>query len=232
MGLKEDLIAEVNQTFKNQWDVQETTDVPDPEDLRLNRNHAKDLESATVLYADIDGSTKMVDQFKWSFCAEVYKAYLRCAAQIIRSKGGTITAYDGDRVMAVFTGEYKNSRAVEAAMKINFAVLKIIRPAIQNQYPRENFIFKHVIGIDSSELHTARIGVHGENDLVWIGQAANYAAKLCTLSGKPVWITKAVYDKMNKGVKFSNGEDMWTPYTWDAMNNMEIFATAYHWGSC
>ncbi len=229
MGLKEDLIAEVNQTFQNQWDVQRTTDVPDPGDLRLNSNHAKDLESATVLYADIDGSTNMVDKHKWSFSAEVYKAYLRCAAQIIRSKGGTITAYDGDRVMAVFTGEYKNSRAVEAAMKINFAVEKIIRPAIQNQYPRENFIFKHVIGIDSSDLHTARIGVHGENDLVWIGRAANYAAKLCTLSNKPIWITKTIYDNMNGDVKTSNGTNMWTPCTWDSMDGMKIYYTTYYW---
>jgi len=229
MGLKEELIAEVKQTFTNTWEVQKATNIPDPKDLRLNSNHAKDLDRATVLYADIDGSTKMVDKCEWSFSAEVYKAYLRCAAQIIRSKGGTITAYDGDRVMAVFTGEYKNSRAVEAAMKINFAVVKIIRPAIQNQYPREDFIFKHVIGIDSSELHTARIGVHGENDLVWIGRAANYAAKLCTLSKKPIWITKTIYDNMNGEVKSSNGTNMWTPYTWDSMDGMKTYYTTHYW---
>lgn len=227
MGLKEELTAEVNQTLATKWEVQETTDVPDPEDVRLKSNSAKDLKMATVLYADIDGSTSMVDKFKWFFSAEVYKAYLRCAAQIIRSEKGTITAYDGDRVMAVFTGDSMNTNAVRAALKINYAVVEIIRPAIKNQYPKDDFLFKHVIGIDSSQLHTARIGVHGDNDLVWIGRAANYAAKLCTLSDKPIWITKAVYDKMNKEVKFSNSEDMWTSYKWTAMNEMEIFATTY-----
>jgi class 3 adenylate cyclase len=228
MGLKEDLISEVKQTLKDQWDVQKTTDIPDPKDLRLNSNHAKDLESATVLYADIDGSTKMVDQYKWFFCAEVYKAYLRCAAQIIRNEKGTITAYDGDRVMAVFTGDSKNTNAVRASLKINYSVEEIIKPAIQNQYPQENFIFKHVIGIDSSELHTARIGLHGENDLVWIGRAANYAAKLCTLSGKPIWITKTIYDSMHDAVKVSNGTNMWTSDKWNAMNGIEIFATTHY----
>ena len=229
MGLKEDLIAEVNQTFKNQWDVQKTTNVPDPEDLQLNSNHAKDLESATVLYADIDGSTNMVDKCKWSFSAEVYKAYLRCAAQIIRNEEGTITAYDGDRVMAVFTGNSKNTNAVRASLKINYSVEEIIKPAIRSQY-NTDFLFKHVVGIDTSELRTARIGVHGENDLVWIGRAANYAAKLCTLSDKPIWITKAIHNTMHESVKLSkNKENMWTSYKWNAMNGVEIFATTYYW---
>lgn len=228
MGLKEDLIAEVNQTFKNQWEVQKTTNIPDSEDLRLNSNHAKDLERATVLYADIDGSTNMVDKCKWSFSAEVYKAYLRCAAQIIRNEEGTITAYDGDRVMAVFTGDSQNTNAVRTSLKINYSVEEIINPAIRSQY-NTDFLFKHVIGIDSSQLHAARIGVHGDNDLVWIGRAANYAAKLCTLSDKPIWITKTIYDQMNGEVKTSNGTNMWTSHTWKAMNGIEIFSTTYYW---
>ena len=231
MGLKEDLISKVNQTFATKWEEQKTIDVPDPENLQLKSNHAKYLEMATVLYADIDGSTNMVDQFEWFFCAEVYKAYLSCAAQIIRNEEGTITAYDGDRVMAVFTGDSKNTNAVRASLKINYSVAEIIKPAIQKKYPQKEFIFKHVIGIDSSPLHTARIGVHGENDLVWIGRAANYAAKLCTRPDKPVWITKSVYDKMNKDVKFSDDKDMWTSYKWETMNDMEIYATGYYWWS-
>ncbi len=85
MGLKDDLTAEVKATFLKQWDVQKTETVPAPENLRLNANHAKDLEKATVLYADLDGSTNMVDKYDWTFSAEVYKTYLRCAAEVIRS---------------------------------------------------------------------------------------------------------------------------------------------------
>lgn len=227
MGLKDDLVAEVKKTFAEQWETQTTKIVPAPEDLRLNANHAKDLETATVLYADLDGSTNMVDKYKWWFSAEVYKSYLRCAAQIIRSEGGTVTAYDGDRVMAVFTGDYKNTTAVRTALKINYAVEEIIRPEIASRYKDTDFILKHVIGIDTSQLRTARIGVHGDNDLVWIGRAANYAAKLCSLSDKPVWITKSIYDSMNDAVKLSKGVNMWTSYTWNAMNKMEIYATTY-----
>lgn len=228
MGLKDNLAEEVKETFSKVWEVQKTDSVPAPEDLRLNANHAKDLEKATVLYADLDGSTSMVDNYKWEFSAEIYKVFLRCAAQIIRSEGGSITAYDGDRVMAIFTGSSKNTDAVRSAMKINFAVQEIIQPAINAQY-RTDFKLAHVVGIDTSQLRAARIGVRGDNDLVWIGRAANYAAKLTNESGKPTWITKAVYDNMKDEVKYHNGLDMWQRSYWTSMNNMEIYSSSYWW---
>jgi class 3 adenylate cyclase len=229
MGLKEDLTAQVNATFKDQWESQETDRVPAPEDLRLNANHAKDLEMATVLYADLNGSTNMVDHYKWTFAAEVYKSFLRCAGQVIRSEGGVITAYDGDRIMAVFTGNAKNSSAVRAALKVNYAVKQIVQPALNAQYPNDNFTVGHIVGIDTSRMRTARIGVHGDNDLVWIGRAANYAAKLTSVAGFPTWITKSVYDMLNDESKYSNGVDMWQPRTWTSMNNMQVYGSAYWW---
>lgn len=229
MGLKDDLTAEVKKTLSDAWEEQSTITVPLAEDLRLNANHAKNLDLATVLYADLDGSTPMVDKYKWHFSAEVYKTYLRCAGAVIRSEKGVITAYDGDRIMAIFTGDFKNTQAVRAALKINYAVHNIIRPAITAQYADSTFVLNHVIGIDSTQLRAARIGVKGDNDLVWIGRAANYAAKLTTLSEKPIWITKAVYDRINAEVKMSQGTNMWQARQWTAMNNLEVYCSTYTW---
>lgn len=227
MGLSEELAAEVKSTFLLQWEEQKALTVPSPEDLRLNANHAKDLETATVLYADLDGSTKMVDNYKWWFSAEIYKTFLRCAAQVIRSEGGTVTAYDGDRVMAIFTGDSKNTSAVRAALKINYAVNEIIMPALETQYAVGDFNLKHVVGIDTSELRTARIGVRGDTDLVWIGRAANYAAKLTSISGFTSLITKTVYESINDEVKFDDTKNIWTPHIWQNMNNMEIYSSNF-----
>ncbi len=229
MGLRDELAAEVRATFSSQWEVQTATSVPAPEELRLNTNHAKDFETATVLYADLDGSTNMVDGFDWMFSAEVYKTYLRCAAAVIKSENGVITAYDGDRVMAVFTGNSKNTSAVRCALKINYAVCEIIRPALGAQYPSKQFTLKHVVGVDTSRLRTARIGVRGDNDLVWVGRAANYAAKLTALSEKATWITKSVYDNMHDEVKYSNGTNMWESRYWTPMNNLPIYCSTYWW---
>lgn len=229
VGLKEDLESQVKSTFSLQWDLQKTDSVPAPEDLRLNANHAKDLETATVLYADLDGSTNMVDGYNWMFSAEVYKSFLRCSAQIIRSEGGSITAYDGDRIMAVFTGKAKNTTAVRCALKINYAVTQIIQPALDAQYPNDDFKLAHVVGIDTSQMRTARIGVHGDNDLVWVGRAANYAAKLTNESGMPTWITEDVYDQIHDDAKYHEGTDMWQRKIWTSMNNMPVYCSTYWW---
>jgi hypothetical protein len=61
MALADDLESEVKATFRSHWTEEGATAVPSPEGLRLNANHAKHLEAATVLYADLDGSTNMVD---------------------------------------------------------------------------------------------------------------------------------------------------------------------------
>lgn len=229
MSFKEDLSAEVRTTFVGKWDVQDANKVPAPEELRLNQNHAKRLADAVVLYADLDGSTSMVDKHSWSFSAEIYKAYLRSASQIIRKNGGVITAYDGDRVMAIFYEGTMNTNAVAAALELSYAVEEVVRPAYA--FYKNGFVLKHVVGVDRSELHAARVGVRADNDIVWVGRAANHAAKLCSLSDKPIWITKAVYDHMLDDTKFSTrvatGVNMWERRFWTAMNNMEIYCTTY-----
>lgn len=228
MALKDDLMREVHEIFTTRWDVQVTPSIPNPEDLRLG-NHAKDMEMATVLYADLDGSTNMVDSKIWEFSAEVYKTYLRCSARIIANEGGVVTAYDGDRIMGIFTGDSKNTNAVRAAMKIHQAVKTIINPELKAFYTATNFEVKHVIGVDTSQLRAARIGVRGYNDLVWIGRAANYAAKLTTLSQRPIWITKDVYDVMTNQVKIHDqtGANMWEPFKWTQMGDFAIYASMY-----
>lgn len=229
MTTKENLQAEVAATFSTAWETQSTNSVPSPANLRLDANHAKLLGSATVLYADIDGSTNMVDNYPWQISAEVYKTFLRCASRIIRLYGGIITAYDGDRVMAVFTGDSKNTSAVKCALKINYAVKKIIQPAFEKQYPNKDLKIKHVIGIDTSELTAARIGIRGDNDLVWIGRAANHAAKLTELPDYATWITKAVYSSMNDEVKHADGVNMWEARLWTKMDNASIYRSSYWW---
>lgn len=218
MALLDELRADVSDTFtgSKNWSEQDATVVPTVADLTLSSNHAKHFKSATVLYADLDGSTDMVDNYKWWFSAQVYKAYLRCAGKIIRNEGGVITAYDGDRIMAVFIGVMKNTSAVRAALKINYAVNFIIQPIINAKHPNDAFKLNQVVGIDTSELRAARIGVHRDNDLVWVGRAANYAAKLCNDASKSTWITSPVFDLMSTEVTTHMGTPMWESKMWAA----------------
>ena len=114
--LKEDLKEVVAKILREQWSTREGKVVPEPEDLELG-NDAIGLD-ATILYADIDGSTQLVDYQKSHLAAEVYKTYIVCAASIVKDEGGTIAAYDGDRVMGIFIGESKNTTAARQLSRL------------------------------------------------------------------------------------------------------------------
>lgn len=201
MALSEDLTAEVKAIFRAQWATRAGAVVPEPNDLKLS-NDAVMFDRATVLYADLSGSTRLVNAEAWTFAAEIYKTFLFCAAKLIRSEDGIITSYDGDRVMGVFVGAYQSTPAAKCALKINYAVNSIINPALAAQYPTTGYVVKQVVGIDTSELRAARTGVRGGNDIVWVGRAANYAAKLTELKlAERTWITKDVYDNLNNEAK-------------------------------
>src|SRR5258708_31456520 len=119
MTFKTNLEKDGGNIFESQWKSRDGRVVPDLENLSLGNDAVK--FKATVCYADMADSTKLVDSQKPHFAAEMYKAYLRCAANIIKNEQGNITAYDGDRVMAVFLGDTKETSAVRSALKIKYA---------------------------------------------------------------------------------------------------------------
>lgn len=229
MGLKADLEADVKKIYSEQWSRRDGRKVPEDVDLKSG-NDAVDIE-VTILYADLDESTKLVDNYNDWFAAENYKTFLQCATKIIRSEGGHIRSFDGDRVMGVFFGGTKNTDAVRCGLKIHWAIDNIVQPKLKAQYPNTKYVMKHVVGIDTSKIMVAKAGIRNSNDLVWIGRAANHAAKLSAFSpDKPTWITDKVYDQMLDSAKYDgDGKNMWDERKWTAQNNRRIYRSNYWW---
>lgn len=231
MGIAKVLESDVADIFATQWSMRKGEVVPEAEDIRLG-NDAVTLEEAAVLYADLADSTELVQQRKSHFAAEVYKTFLHCASKIIKNNQGQITAFDGDRVMAVFIGSTKRSNAAKAALNINHAVQKIINPALKAEYPSNDYVVRHAVGVDVSNVFVARTGIRGSNDLVWVGRAANYAAKLCALreSTYASFITSEVFERLREDVKFA-GEPkrcMWEKWHWDE-RGIDIYRSNLRW---
>jgi class 3 adenylate cyclase len=229
VGLKDELEKHVSAIYKAKWDERDGNVVPDDDSVTLSNDAVK--LKATVLYADLADSTKLVDGHAASFAAAMYKTFLHCAAKVINSEKGVITAYDGDRIMAIYIGELKNTRAVRSAMKIHHAVSQIINPSQKQIFTSDAFTMKHVVGVDTSELFVAKTGVRGANDLVWVGRAANHAAKLSSLSdGYPTYITKEVYDAIATEIKTaSDGRAMWEAVRWNTFDNRIIYRSNWRY---
>ncbi len=225
----EQIRQDARNILGNKWKVRSAQDVPSIRDLALKGNEAAEFEG-TVLYADMDGSTAMVRGYKNWFAAEMYKIYLQTVSEVIRNEGGIITAYDGDRVMAIFEGSAKNTTAVKAGMEIVYAVRDLNRIIVE-QYPNTQFKLKHNIGIDTSQLFAIRAGVWGANDIVWVGEAANIAAKLTSVSDEkyPIYVTKKVFDSLNISVvKSSNGDMMWETVN-ELKHGRQVYRSGWGW---
>ena len=231
MSTTDDLPSEVQRIFTTNWKTRAGYVVPEAEALNLG-NDAVSFDEAVVLYADLAGSTDLVNEQPDWFAAEVYKAYLHCASKIIRAHDGVITAFDGDRVMAVYIGKTKRTNAAKTALKINYAVQRIINPAIARQFPNRSYAVRQCVGVDISKLFVARTGIRGSNDLVWVGRAANFAAKLCALreDNYSSYITAEVHDGMNEEGKFGGEprQSMWEQRVWSE-RKITIYRSSWWW---
>ena len=230
MGLLEDIRGEVASIFATKWERRKGQVVPEAGDVRLG-NDAVTLDG-TVLYADLAGSTTLTRDYKDFFAAEIYKSYLVAACRIIRKEGGEIVAFDGDRVMAVYLGDNKNTSAARTALKINWTMKNVVNPAIKKQYPNTSFTVSQAVGIDTSALFVAKTGIRGSNDLVWVGRAANYAAKLCGIreSGYSSYITEDVFKLLHSNAKYGGNprQSMWEKRPWSGVGHT-IYRSNFWW---
>lgn len=225
----DDILNEVKKILDSSWEVRDGRKIPESTDIKLD-NDAVKIECA-ILYADMRESTKLVQKYKSTFAAKIYKSFLLAACDVIRNNEGVITSFDGDRVMAAFYGNSKCSDAAKTGLQI-YAIMKAINEEIVKRYPTTNYRIDYATGIDVSELLVIRTGIRGSNDLAWIGVAANNAAKLSELRSynEKTFITKRVFDRLNKTSKYNADQTkcMWRELDVRVMGE-EVLGSSWSW---
>ena len=213
MSFSDELKTEIKSILKESFSERDGLKVPKTDNLKLGADAVK--LDATFLYADLAKSTELVEHFKWQFAAKLYKSFLYSTCKVIRSEGGHIVSFDGDRVMAVFIGKAKNTNAVRTSLKIN-SLKKMINKLILEKF-KTDYQISHGVGIDTNVVRVVRAGIRGANDLVWISKAANNAAKLSDkrFGSFCSFITAAVYESINDNVKYSDSKLIWEKVYWN-----------------
>jgi class 3 adenylate cyclase len=204
-----------NSTFHDAWVRSESEAVPDEDDDPIGLGNKGVTLDAVVLYADMTDSTGLVATHGHEFAAEVYKTYVYAAAKAIRYEGGSVTAYDGDRVMGVFVGDRKRNNAVDAALQLDALIEDVLRPELKAVYSSSSYDVHHKVGIDASEILVANTGIRGNNSYTWVGNAANNAAKMAALKRiitYSTYITSSIYDQLlqNNLTAAADGSALWT----------------------
>ncbi|MDE0578380.1 MAG: adenylate/guanylate cyclase domain-containing protein [bacterium] len=215
MGTADDIRSAVTSIARANWKIRDGQVVPSTQDVAL-ANGAVRLD-AVYLYADMADSTGLARDFTRETAAKVIRCYLDATCRVIKARSGVIRSFDGDRVMAIFVGNSKNSNAAQCALNINYAVQEIVRPIVERNLPslaRKGYRLSHCVGIASGEALVVRGGVRGTNDLISVGRAPNVAAKLSEIrNGKyRSYVTGDVFNKMRRNTKYGGNPEraMWT----------------------
>ena len=206
MGLKDNIIKQVNKYINDKYDITRTRSMPSAKDLGFGNNGR--MIQAPILYADLRGSSEVTERHRRPTTARVFKSFLYSMAQIARNRHGEIRSFDGDRIMVIFPpikGDQKAAcaRAVQAGMEMAWFFNDVLRPKLN----KHDDSLDCGIGIAFSEMLVVRVGLKRQsdnNDIVLIGRAANLAAKLSDKGRKPnyLWIDQETHKRLNNELKY------------------------------
>lgn len=234
MSDKEEFVKGVDGYFEGAYEVTSGTVIPNIADIPFGKV-GRELD-LTMMFIDIRESTKIVDSFRRVTAAKMYKSFLWGVAKIARDNNGELRSFNGDGVLMAFIGPSKQNNAVKAAMQMKWFCTEVLKPRIESYFKNNSELadmeFNFGIGIDSGKVLVVRGGIKGENnnDLVWVGNATNYAVKLSnrSIDGYHIYISKEVYTALDDSHKLGGSpkRNMWEARTW---NEMDIYRTSWHW---
>ena len=237
MTLRENLEENTNNFFAGTYEITNGYVIPSVDDIQFGKK-GRELELAMV-FIDIRESTKIVDGFRRETAAKMYKSFLYSVAKIARAHDGELRSFNGDGVLMAFSGDRKRSNSVKASMQMSWYCKNILKPKIEKYFENNNQLrdinFDFGIGVDVGKVLVVRGGIRGENnnDLVWVGNATNYAVKLSSLSkdGYHLYISDNVYKNMDDSQKLGGPDkkSMWEERSWTAMDNQTIHRTSWNW---
>lgn len=233
MALSDRLKRDVSSIISTQWRIRKGRIVPTSVPLA---GGAVELD-ATFLYADLAKSSLLAKTLDRRIAAKILKSFLATTTRLIRSRGGTVISFDGDRVLGVFVGDRRNTEAARCALHIKWVVGEVIRSKFESSYDAVKdlgFPIEHGVGIDTGTVLIVRAGARGDNDLISIGRAPSLAAKLSDERESPysTIITASVYNKLADSSKYGGEEkkDMWEKRYFDFAGQRHIvYRSNWQW---
>lgn len=156
----------------------------------------------TVLFSDIRGFTAYSEKVAPEEVVEMLNRLLQAQAEIVVELGGDIDKYVGDELMAVFTGDEAEKRAVQCAVRMIEAV---------KDARKEGESLSVGVGISCGDVVYGAIGHEDRLDFTVIGDVVNTGARLCSAAtGDEVLISTAVCDAAKEidGLHFAAGQPL------------------------
>ncbi len=145
----------------------------DPQALKLGG----ETKEISVVFADIRGFTRLSESMAPGAVMDLLNRYLKIMCEAIWDEEGTLTAFQGDALMAIFNAPLVQKqhalRAVRAAWKMRLAVQQY------QQSEGEEKLFSFGIGVNTGLATVGNLGSQNRlQNYTAIGDAVNVASRL------------------------------------------------------
>jgi adenylate cyclase len=148
----------------------------DDEDLRFGGVRRE----CTVLFSDLRGFTSFAEELEPERVIEVLNHYLSEMSDAIMDQGGTLVAYMGDGIMAVFGAPIEQPDHADRALAAAREMLRVRLPRFNEWLAGEGLGegFAMGIGINSGTVMSGQVGSKRRIEYTAIGDTTNTAARL------------------------------------------------------
>jgi adenylate cyclase len=134
----------------------------------------------TVLFSDLRGFTSFAEELEPERVIEVLNHYLSEMSDAIMDQGGTLVAYMGDGIMAVFGAPIEQEDHADRALAAAREMLRVRLPRFNEWLVGEGLGegFAMGIGINSGTVMSGQVGSERRIEYTAIGDTTNTAARL------------------------------------------------------
>ena len=135
---------------------------------------------ATVMFTDLRGFTQFSEHQDPAQVIDVVNRYLGEMSEAILNEEGTIVAYMGDGIMAVFGAPLEQEDHADRALRASRAMLDLHLPRFSEWMKEQGFGegFRMGIGLNSGDVVSGNVGSEKRLEYTALGDTTNTAARL------------------------------------------------------
>ena len=133
---------------------------------------------ATIIFIDIKGFTKLVDQLDPEEATEIINNIFEPIVGLIDKYGGSINKFLGDGLMAIFGTPFSHEDDPERAARASLEIMKSIEESGNTKIGNRVKTLKARIGINTGLCISGEIGSELRKEFTVIGDTVNLASRL------------------------------------------------------
>lgn len=170
------------------------------DDLRLGGQR----RDGTVLFCDLRGFTSFAERLEPSRVIEVLNVYLSEMSNAIMEREGTIVAFMGDGIMAVFGAPIARDDHADRALAAAHDMLTVRLPRFNHWLHKHGFEheFRMGIGLNSGSVMSGNVGSETRVEYTAIGDTTNTASRIESMTkdeGVQLLVSDATREALQDG---------------------------------